>query len=444
MSFNYLEIAKAAAEAQAILPDEVVGVEIVEFPLPAAGMVADLNVALRLASRRTIAFSLKTPWTGLYVLSSGAWRTSKAPWATAFGEAQDWNAFVKGARLLRLEALEGERVVRAELDNGTTLELELFPARPNWILKTAEKEYRWREASVRRPGGAPSAPAIREFERPGTWMERVYHFYLEARRKAFLAARVQAAIARLQSRIGTLAKTRVEMNRQLAEAAGAEELRERAEALKGKEDVDKLFAQYKKLKRTRKEVESRMTGVEEETRRLTSSVARLRGFEGTLKTLEELLRELGLTEEEIAEKKPPKRWREAVKKHGLRRYESKEGLAIWVGRDHEENEELVIRLARGNDLWMHLKGRPGAHVIIQLPAGKSPSLETLLDGAALVAYYSGAKESEKLEVDYTFRKNVKRVPGRGEKFLVTYSQNKTLLVKLDEARLARLLKGGRA
>ena len=125
----------------------------------------------------------------------------------------------------------------------------------------------------------------------------------------------------------------------------------------------------------------------------------------------------------------------------MRQFSSEEGLNIWVGQDHVQNEELVIRLARGNDLWLHLKGRPGAHVVVQVPNGRTPSLETLLDAATLVAYYSDIKTGEKADVDYTFRKYVKRVSGKkNNQFLVTYSQNKTLVVKIEETRLWRLLR----
>ncbi|MBI3557430.1 MAG: DUF814 domain-containing protein [Deltaproteobacteria bacterium] len=162
--------------------------------------------------------------------------------------------------------------------------------------------------------------------------------------------------------------------------------------------------------------------------------------------LESLFQSVGIVVDEVlpenrTEKKSDRKWRKASESAGVRKFQSKEGMAIWVGRNHKENEELVIRLARGNDLWLHVKGRPGAHVVVQLPGGKSPSLETLLDAATLVGYYSGVTADQKVEVDYTFRKYVKRVPGGGdEKFLVSYTQNKTLMLKMEEERLWRLLK----
>ncbi len=122
-----------------------------------------------------------------------------------------------------------------------------------------------------------------------------------------------------------------------------------------------------------------------------------------------------------------------------RTFLNRENFTLRVGRDNAENLELVQKISRGNDVWMHIKGRPGAHVVIQVPPKKTASLETLLDGANLCLHYSGgkfgAKVAGKTEVDYCFRKYVKRIPKSTE---VTYSQNKTLVVTYDEKRMARL------
>ena len=119
-----------------------------------------------------------------------------------------------------------------------------------------------------------------------------------------------------------------------------------------------------------------------------------------------------------------------------RTYHSKEGLSILVGKDRTENLELTFKHARGNDLWLHVRGRPGSHVVILLPSGKSASLETLLDAAQLVLQFSGGSNWGKTEIDYTFRKYVKRIKDSSE---VSYTHNKTLLITPDPIRLKRLL-----
>ena len=115
---------------------------------------------------------------------------------------------------------------------------------------------------------------------------------------------------------------------------------------------------------------------------------------------------------------------------------SRDGYPIWVGKTKDENLELTFKHARGNDIWMHVKGKPGAHVVVPVPSGKSASLETLLDAAQLTLFYSGGQAWGKTEIDYTFKKNVKRIRDSSE---ASYTQNKTLVVQNEAARIQRLL-----
>lgn len=117
-------------------------------------------------------------------------------------------------------------------------------------------------------------------------------------------------------------------------------------------------------------------------------------------------------------------------------FTSKDGLAIWVGRNKDENLELTFKHTRGNDIWLHVRGRPGSHVVIPIQPGKSAPLETLLDAAHLTIYYSGGENWGTTEVDYTMKKYVKRIKDSSE---ASYTNNKTLLIRLDSKRLKRLL-----
>jgi predicted ribosome quality control (RQC) complex YloA/Tae2 family protein len=117
-------------------------------------------------------------------------------------------------------------------------------------------------------------------------------------------------------------------------------------------------------------------------------------------------------------------------------FNSADGMPIWVGRDKDENLELTFKCARGNDLWMHIRGKPGAHVLIPLQSGKSAPLETLLDAAHLALHYSGGAGWGKTEVDYTFKKYVKRIKDSTE---ASYTNNKTLLINPDRTRIKKLL-----
>lgn len=126
----------------------------------------------------------------------------------------------------------------------------------------------------------------------------------------------------------------------------------------------------------------------------------------------------------------------------FRRFVSAEGYPILVGRNNEQNDRLTMKVANGNDLWLHVGGgRPGSHVVIKLPKGKTASLETLLDAAALAVHFSKARGEPRLEVVYTQKKHVRKPKGLPAGAVVP-SQTKTLVSLADAERLRRLLDSG--
>jgi predicted ribosome quality control (RQC) complex YloA/Tae2 family protein len=132
---------------------------------------------------------------------------------------------------------------------------------------------------------------------------------------------------------------------------------------------------------------------------------------------------------------------------GPRRFTSRDGAEILVGRSARENDHLTFHLARGNDVFLHVSGRPGAHVVARASKDRPPSLETLLDGACLAIYYSLPVRSRSeaargvvADVDYVEVKHVRKPRGAapGE---VLLARHKTLRVALEEERLSRLMGG---
>ena len=121
----------------------------------------------------------------------------------------------------------------------------------------------------------------------------------------------------------------------------------------------------------------------------------------------------------------------------FRRFESVDGLPIYVGRNARENEALTFKMARSDDLWLHARGTPGSHVVVRLEKGANPLPETIRDAATLALQYSDLKKSGKGEVIYTRRKWVRKVKGQSPG-TVTVTQEKSIFVQLDRARLERL------
>ncbi len=192
--------------------------------------------------------------------------------------------------------------------------------------------------------------------------------------------------------------------------------------------VEKFFQKEKRKKRKISESKAR---IEDHRKELKEALFHIGREFNNLQELQEFEKKLGLGHRDI-DQRLLKKWPKVPGKKFL----SSDGLMIFIGRNYKENQTLTFKLAKGNDLWMHVKGRPGAHLVIHIPKNKSVPLETLIDAAHLVIYFSGGKEWGKTEVDYTFRKYVKKIKNSTE---VSYIQNKTLVIQLDEKRMNRLL-----
>lgn len=121
-----------------------------------------------------------------------------------------------------------------------------------------------------------------------------------------------------------------------------------------------------------------------------------------------------------------------------RSFRSASGAPILVGRGARDNDTLTLRIARGNDVWLHARGLQGAHVLLP-GAGDAPDARALGDAALLAAHFSSLRGADFAEVAWTRRKHVRKPKGAAPGAVI-FSQEKTLRVRLDEAQLAALLK----
>ena len=112
---------------------------------------------------------------------------------------------------------------------------------------------------------------------------------------------------------------------------------------------------------------------------------------------------------------------------------SKNGFEIMVGKNNLQNDMLTTKMASKNDLWFHTKNIHGSHVIL-ITNGKEPDDDTLLYAANLAAYFSKAKNSNQVPVDYTPVKYVKK-PNGAKPGMVIYTTNKTIYANLGEFSL---------
>ena len=121
-----------------------------------------------------------------------------------------------------------------------------------------------------------------------------------------------------------------------------------------------------------------------------------------------------------------------------RRYRTESGLEIWVGRSDEANDLLSTRLARGNDLFFHLDGAPGSHVILRTEGRPDPPSEAVLDACELAVHFSKQKNATRADVHVVPAKNVRKPKG-AKPGLVTVHGGRSVHLRREPKRLERIL-----
>ena len=119
------------------------------------------------------------------------------------------------------------------------------------------------------------------------------------------------------------------------------------------------------------------------------------------------------------------------------RYISSDGIDILVGKNNIQNDRLTFKESSPDDIWLHTKDFHGSHVII-LSGGEAPDT-TLLEAAELAAYYSKARDSGLVPVDYTQRRFVKK-PSGAKPGMVIYTNQRTLYVTPSAEKIDKLNK----
>ncbi len=121
-----------------------------------------------------------------------------------------------------------------------------------------------------------------------------------------------------------------------------------------------------------------------------------------------------------------------------KRYRTEDGMEIWVGRSDEGNDYLTTRLARGNDLFFHLEGYPGGHVILRTEGRPDPPSSSLLAACELAVHFSKLKNAGHADVHAAPVKDVKKPKG-AKPGLVYVRRGKTIHLRRDPSRLQNIL-----
>lgn len=197
------------------------------------------------------------------------------------------------------------------------------------------------------------------------------------------------------------------------------------------ENMQAYYKRYSKAKNSLKMGEEQIAAAEEEIGYLEGILVQL--ADATLQEAEEIreeLAELGYVRR--SSRQAGKKKKQELPKPAV--YHSSDGVPILVGRNNKQNDYLTNKLASPYDTWLHTKDIPGSHVVIR---SRDVSETTLREAAMLAAYYSKARNSSQVPVDYTLVRYVKKPSGAKPGFCI-YENQRTLYVTPDEALVKQL------
>jgi len=322
----------------------------------------------------------------------------------------------------------------------------------------------------RRPGSAyPATEAVALGDAPPLEArDQLVREALAREEQAGVAARRKELMARLRSRVQKLRRTLSAVEEDAARAVRAGAERARAElllpvasrlprgarearvpdwsrvddegrpaevpialdpALSAAENAQRWLRRAKRYQAAAERIEARRVEVREELSRAESLLSRAGSAQDA--------GQLAAVEAEAPAPAPGRKAR-AAPRLPYRKFISQSGAPILVGRSARDNDALTLRVARGNDLWLHARGMQGAHVVVP-GAGESPDPRALGDAALLAAHFSSARGQEGVEVAWTRCKHVRKPRGSAPGSVMV-TQEKVLRVRLDEDRLASLLR----
>lgn len=202
------------------------------------------------------------------------------------------------------------------------------------------------------------------------------------------------------------------------------------------ENAKRYFDKYGKLKRTYEALSEIIPETKKEIEHLDSisTALDIATSENDLREIKEELIQFGYIKRKSSNKKE--------------KFTSKpmylaldNGFEIYIGKNNFQNEEISFKIATGNDWWFHAKNIPGSHVIVKCDNKELPD-EIFEIAGSLAAYYSKARKQQKVEIDYTQKKHLKRVNGAAPGFVIYHTNYSMMCSPKSLEEIKSLQNGG--
>lgn len=193
--------------------------------------------------------------------------------------------------------------------------------------------------------------------------------------------------------------------------------------LSAPQNAQRYYKIYNKLKNAEIEVKKQMSATLSDIEYLESTLSAVENSdsESDLNAIRTELSEEGYIHRQKKSRK------DAISQSKPMHFISSDGFDIFVGKNNTQNDFLTLKFANSGDIWFHTKKIHGSHTVIKLGIDKDVPDTTMLEAAQLAAYYSKARESSQVPVDYTQIKNVKK-PNGAKPGMVIYDNYNTVYV----------------
>ena len=208
------------------------------------------------------------------------------------------------------------------------------------------------------------------------------------------------------------------------------------EHLTPSENVQAYYKKYNKAKSRIKELSIQLEQTKSEFYYLDNVMVSINNC-SSLESIEEIKDEL-VKEGYYSPSKTDNKKNKKIALSEPMEFIASDGTIIFVGKNNTQNDQLTLKLSKPQDVWLHTKNIPGSHVIIKATFD-DVSNEALYEAAKLAAYFSKARTSSQVPVDYAPRKNVKK-PNGAKPGMVIYDDYGTVYVTPDEELVYKLMK----
>lgn len=352
-----------------------------------------------------------------------------------------------------------------ELDGGgaslVALRARLREARPSLLVPAAleacdDADLASADAVALAPVALPArAPVVLH---PRSWREAAATYLRARHRGQAFATRRRAVLAAAHRDVLRLTQLEENLSRDLNGMPEADVLRRRAEALlaspdalppgateadladprepqrrlrfavdpalRGPANADRLFEKARRIERARLQVRDRLGA----THAALASARTRAAAVSTARNLDDLGPQPAETRRAT--------FAPAEERSGPRRYLTGRGLTILVGRGARENHHLTFAVARPEDLWLHARDVPGAHVILRDDEGRAGP-EDIREAAEVAAFFSEARAQPRADVHVARRKHVRAAGGGPGRVRVAHSENVRVAPRDPAGRLRR-------